>query len=194
MEIRKETKNTIIKWCGEIGIAINADEVKNYKRFLALDGLDSTAQADRLAVAVMNIAADSGALAYIPAELKQQEIRTAFTTEISYKAILNDNLRQLRALVSSERLNYCEVFDRQRGKYYFCYLPDELAALKAKKKQQEKEADENANRINSEIEAARKEIRALEDKVRQLDSVHYRTANKRSCCADAVRLLNNFRR
>lgn len=194
MEIRKETKNTIIKWCGEIGIAINADEVKNYKRFLALDGLDSTAQADRLAVAVMNIAADSGALAYIPAELKQQEIRTAFTTEISYKAILNDNLRQLRALVSSERLNYCEVFDRQRGKYYFCYLPDELAALKAKKEQQEKEADENANRINSEIEAARKEIRALEDKVRQLDSVLYRTASKRSCCADAVRLLNNFRR
>lgn len=194
MEIRKETKNTIIKWCGEIGIAINADEVKNYKRFLALDGLDSTAQADRLAVAVMNIAADSGALAYIPAELKQQEIRTAFTTEISYKAILSDNLRQLRALVSSERLNYCEVFDRQRGKYYFCYLPDELAALKAKKEQQEKEADENANRINSEIEAARKEIRALEDKVRQLDSVLYRTASKRSCCADAVRLLNNFRR
>ena len=194
MEIRKETKNTIIKWCGEIGIAINADEVKNYKRFLALDGLDSTAQADRLAVAVMNIAADSGALAYIPAELKQQEIRTAFTTEISYKAILSDNLRQLRALVSSERLNYCEVFDRQRGKYYFCYLPDELAALKAKKEQQEKEADENANRINSEIEAARKEIRALEYKVRQLDSVLYRTASKRSCCADAVRLLNNFRR
>lgn len=194
MEIRKETKNTIIKWCGEIGIAINADEVKNYKRFLALDGLDSTAQADRLAVAVMNIAADSGALAYIPAELKQQEIRTAFTTEISYKAILSDNLRQLRALVSSERLNYCDVFDRQRGKYYFCYLPDELAALKAKKEQQEKEADENANRINSEIEAARKEIRALEDKVRQLDSVLYRTASKRSCCADAVRLLNNFRR
>ena len=194
MEIRKETKNTIIKWCGEIGIAINADEVKNYKRFLALDGLDSTAQADRLAVAVMNIAADSGALAYIPAELKQQELRTAFTTEISYKAILSDNLRQLRALVSSERLNYCDVFDRQRGKYYFCYLPDELAALKAKKEQQEKEADENANRINSEIEAARKEIRALEDKVRQLDSVLYRTASKRSCCADAVRLLNNFRR
>lgn len=194
MEIRKETKNTIIKWCGEIGIAINADEVKNYKRFLALDGLDSTEQADRLAVAVMNIAADSGALAYIPAELKQQEIRTAFTTEISYKAILSDNLRQLRALVSSERLNYCDVFDRQRGKYYFCYLPDELAALKAKKEQQEKEADENANRINSEIEAARKEIRALEDKVRQLDSVLYRTASKRSCCADAVRLLNNFRR
>lgn len=194
MEIRKETKNTIIKWCGEIGIAINADEVKNYKRFLALDGLDSTAQADRLAVAVMNIAADSGALAYIPAELKQQEIRTAFTTAISYKAILSDNLRQLRALVSSERLNYCDVFDRQRGKYYFCYLPDELAALKAKKEQQEKEADENANRINSEIEAARKEIRALEDKVRQLDSVLYRTASKRSCCADAVRLLNNFRR
>lgn len=194
MEIRKETKNTIIKWCGEIGIAINADEVKNYKRFLALDGLDSTAQADRLAVAVMNIAADSGALAYIPAELKQQEIRTAFTTEISYKAILSDNLRQLRALVSSERLNYCEVFDRQRGKYYFCYLPDELAALKAKKEQQEKEADENASRINSEIEAARKEIRALEDKARQLDAELFRIASKRSSCTDAVRLLNNFRR
>lgn len=192
MEIRKETKNTIIKWCGEIGIAINADEVKNYKRFLALDGLDSTAQADCLAVAVMNIAADSGALTYIPAELKQQEIRTAFTTEISYKAILSDNLRQLRALVSSERLNYCEVFDRQRGKYYFCYLADELDALKAKKEQQEKEADENASRINSEIEAARKEIRALEDKARQLDAELFRNASKRSSCADAVRLLNNF--
>ena len=148
MEIRKETKNTIIKWCGEIGIAINADEVKNYKRFLALDGLDSTAQADRLAVAVMNIAADSGALAYIPAELKQQEIRTAFTTEISYKAILSDNLRQLRALVSSERLNYCEVFDRQRGKYYFCYLPDELAALKAKKDQQNKQRNRSGKKRN----------------------------------------------
>ena len=193
MEIRKETKNTIIKWCGEIGIAINADEVKNYKRFLALDGLDSTAQADRLAVAVMNIAADSGALAYIPAELKQQEIRTAFTTEISYKAILSDNLRQLRALVSSERLNYCDVFDRQRGKYYFCYLPDELAALKTKE-QQEKEADENASRINSEIEAARKEIRVLEDKAQLLDAELFRTASKRSSCTDAVRLLNNFRR
>ena len=194
MEIRKETKNTIIKWCGEIGIAINADEVKNYKRFLALDGLDSTAQADRLAVAVMNIAADSGALAYIPAELKQQEIHTAFTTEISYKAILSDNLRQLRALVSSERLNYCDVFDRQRGKYYFCYLPDELAALKTKKEQQEKEADENASRINSEIEAARKEIRVLEDKGQLLDAELFRTASKRSSCTDAVRLLNNFRR
>ena len=194
MEIRKETKNTIIKWCGEIGIAINADEVKNYKRFLALDGLDSTAQADRLAVAVMNIAADSGALAYIPAELKQQEIRTAFTTEISYKAILSDNLRQLRALVSSERLNYCDVFDRQRGKYYFCYLPDELAALKTKKEQQEKEADENASRINSEIEAARKEILVLEDKAQLLDAELFRTASKRSSCTDAVRLLNNFRR
>ena len=159
-----------------------------------MDGLDSTAQADRLAVAVMNIAADSGALAYIPAELKQQEIRTAFTTEISYKAILSDNLRQLRALVSSERLNYCEVFDRQRGKYYFCYLPDELAALKAKKEQQEKEADENASRINSEIEAARKEIRVLEDKAQLLDAELFRTASKRSSCTDAVRLLNNFRR
>lgn len=170
MEITKDTKNTIQKWCADNGVSINTNDLNNYKRFLALDGLDKVAYDDRLSVAVMNSIADTGEAAYISGTLHEKKlINLRQQLEISYTEVFDDSGKAFITALRDNSLQYCKVFDRQRGKIYVCYLPSEVETYVYKLKEQEQKEAAAYSAISEELEKAKEQEKALQVKIEGLE-------------------------
>lgn len=193
MEITSKTKNTITEWCERKGVPVDAGELKNYKHFLALDGLDRVTQGDRLAVATMKIAANAGALGYVSAILKSTVLRDMWgKEETQYTPVFkDDNRRSFYDALKANNVPYCEVIDRQHGKFYVCYLPEELENKKAELLQQQQDSEAKSRALSAEIQVAKKQKEQLEDKIKQLDSDHYRAAHNAAYCSSAYNALKH---
>ncbi len=185
MEITNKTKNTLTDWCKRLSVPVDAEELKNYKHFLALDGLSDMAQNDRLAVATMKIAANGGALGYVSTELNSKIYRDMWgKEEVIYTPVFkDDNCREFYRTLQENQLNYCVVYDRQRGRFYICYLPDEVEDKKAELLQKQQAGEKKSQELNAEITAGKREKELLEDKLKQLDVELYHTAH----CNDTYR-------
>ena len=191
MEITSKTKNTIIEWCSKNGVTVNAEEINNYKRFLALDGLDSVTQGDRLAVATMKAAANAGALGYVSALLKSTVFRDMWgKEETQYTPVFkDDNRRGFYDALRNNNVAYCEVIDRQRGRFYVCYLPEELENKKAELLQAQQVGEAKSKVLRDEIEVTKKQKEQLEDKIKQLESDSYRIAHNTGNYNNALNAL-----
>ena len=191
MEITNKTKNTICEWCKAQAVSVDAEELENYKRFLALDGLDRTGFDDRLAVATMEAVVKAGELCYISGVLKSTIFRDMLgREETQYTPVFKDeNKQKFYDALKQNNINHCQVIDRQRGRFYICYLLGELENKKAELLQQRQESEAKSKALAAEIKTAKEQKEQLEEKIKQLDGDLYRSGQRASFCGQSLSAL-----